>query len=344
MERECEANVEGTNMKTAVFDIHKFEQPFFAELNEKYGHELTFFDLRLSEATVHLAYGHQAVCVFAHDQVNAMVLGKLKEQGIALVALRSAGFNHVDLAEAAALGIKVVRVPAYSPHAIAEHAAALILSLDRKVCRASARVRELNFSLDGLVGFDLFGKTVGVVGCGRIGSVFTRIMKGFGCDVLAHDMLVNPEVEALGAHYVPLDDLLQCSDIVSLHLPLTHSSHHMINAAAIARMKKGSMLINTGRGGLIDTKALIDGLKSGKIGAAGLDVYEEEENVFFKDLSSSVLQDDLLARLMTFPNVLITAHQAFLTQEALHGIVKTTLFNLDQYERGLPLENEVRIP
>ncbi len=331
-------------MKTAVFDLHKFEAPYFAELNARYGHELAFFELRLSEATAHLAKGFPAVCVFAHDQVNAAVLKILREGGTRLVALRSAGFNHVDLPTAASLGIKVVRVPAYSPHAIAEHAVALILALDRKICRASARVHDLNFSLEGLVGFDLHGKTVGIVGAGRIGSVFARIMRGFGCRVLAHDLLASPELEALGVRFVSLDELLAESDIVSLHLPLTASSEHLINAQAIGKMKHGVTLINTGRGGLVDTKALIDGLKSGRIGAAGLDVYEEEESVFFQDFSSSVLQDDVLARLMTFPNVLITAHQAFLTAEALREIVSTTLYNIDQFERGQPLENEVRIP
>ncbi|MGZ3685181.1 MAG: NAD(P)-dependent oxidoreductase, partial [Bdellovibrionota bacterium] len=246
--------------------------------------------------------------------------------------------------EAARLGIKVTRVPAYSPYAVAEHAVALMLALDRKLCRAVGRVRDLNFSLDGLVGFDLHGKTVGIIGGGRIGGVLARIMKGFGCKVLLHDMLANPELEALGASYVSLGELLERSDIVSLHLPLTASSHHMIGAAAIEQMKPGVMLINTSRGGLIDASALIAGLKSGRIGAAGLDVYEEEENVFFQDLSATVLQDDVLARLMTFPNVLITAHQAFLTQEALHNIVETTLASLNEFERKIPLTNEVRIP
>ncbi|HEY8278782.1 MAG TPA: 2-hydroxyacid dehydrogenase [Bdellovibrionota bacterium] len=330
-------------MKAIVYDIHSFERPVFAQLNEKYRHDLTFVDMRLSEQTVQLAAGFPAVCAFAHDQLNTAVLRKLKEGGTQLIALRSAGFNHVDIREAARLGMKVVRVPAYSPYAIAEHAVGLILALNRKLCRASSRVHELNFSLDGLVGFDLHGKTVGVVGAGRIGGAFARIMKGFGCRVLLHDLLVDPELEAIGATYIGLEDLLRISDIISLHLPLTKDSHHLIDAEAIAKMKKGVMLINTGRGGLIDAKALIGGLKSGKIGFAGLDVYEEEENVFFQDLSSGILQDDVLARLMTFPNVLITAHQAFLTNEALQAIVSTTLANLDSFERGA-IENEVRIP
>ncbi len=331
-------------MKAVVFDTHKFEKPFFDALNEQHGHDLTFLDLRLTEQTAHLASGYPAVCVFAHDQVNAVVLKKLKEAGVGVIALRSAGFNHVDIKEAAALGIKVVRVPAYSPYAIAEHAVGLMLALNRKLCRAVARVRELNFSLDGLVGFDLHGKTVGIIGAGRIGGALAKIMKGFGCKVLVYDLLEDQRLMAMGALYVPLDQLLEQSDIISLHLPLTQNSHHIINANAIAKMKHGVMLINTGRGGLIDTKAMIDALKAGKIGAAGLDVYEEEENVFFQDLSCSVLQDDILARLMTFPNVLITAHQAFLTEEALRGIVSTTLTNLSEFERGQPLQNEVRVP
>jgi D-lactate dehydrogenase len=331
-------------MKTVVFDTHAFERPYFAELNQPAGHELAFLELKLSEQTAHLAAGYPAVCLFTHDQANAAVLRKLKEGGTRFLALRSAGFNHVDILEAAALGIKVARVPAYSPHAIAEHAVALILALDRKLCRASARVRELNFSLDGLVGFDLHGKTVGIIGAGRIGGALARIMRGFGCQVLLHDLLTDPALEAAGARYVPLEELLRHSDIISLHLPLMKESWHIINAAAILRMKEGVMLINTGRGGLVDTKALIDGLKSGKIGSAGLDVYEEEENIFSMDLSFSVLQDDTLARLMTFPNVIITAHQAFLTEEALRGIVKITLSNLSEFERGQALTNEVRLP
>lgn len=331
-------------MKVAVFDFHAFERPFFEELSAKHGHELEFFEFRLSEKTASAAQGCQAICAFAHDDLGASVLGKLKEGGVGLVALRAAGFNNVDLSAAASLGIKVTRVPAYSPYAVAEHAVALILALDRKICRAVARVRELNFSLDGLVGFDLHGKSVGVVGTGRIGAAFARIMKGFGCEVLAHDLLVNPEVEALGVKYVTFDELLRRSQILSLHLPLTRSSRHLIDAAAIARMQRGVMLVNTGRGALIDSKALVDGLKSGHIGSAALDVYEEEEEVFFQDLSASVLQDDVLARLMTFPNVLITAHQAFLTAEALRNITETTLQSLDQYERREALTNEVRIP
>lgn len=327
-------------MKVAVFDIHKFERPYFDELGK--GFEFTFFELRLTEHTVHLAEGFRAISIFAHDDLNKRVLDRLREGGTEFVALRSAGFNQVDIGRAAELGIKVARVPEYSPYAIAEHATALILALDRKIVRAVARVREFNFSLDGLVGFDLHGKTVGIVGAGRIGAAFARIMTGFGCHVLAHDPTVRADLLELGVSYVGLNDLLARSDVVSLHVPLTPASRHLIDAGAIGRMKTGAMLINSGRGALIDAKALIDALKSGKIGAAGLDVYEEEDQCFYRDLSGSVLQDDVLARLMTFPNVIITSHQAFLTEEALHNIMETTMLNLGQFERGVSLTNEVR--
>jgi len=331
-------------MKVVVFDTHAFERPLFLEQNKKYDHDLNFLDFRLKENSARSAWGYPAVCAFAHDQVSSAVLKILKEGGVRMIALRSAGFNHVDLVAAQSLGIKVARVPGYSSHAVAEHAVALMLALDRKICRASARVKELNFSLDGLVGFELHGKTVGIIGAGRIGGALLRIMKGFGCKVLLHDPVVNPELSALGSRYVAMEELLRESDIISLHLPLTTDSRHMIGYSAIAEMKKGVMLINTGRGGLVDTKALIEGLKSGKIGAAGLDVYEEEESVFFQDLSDAVLQDDVLARLLTFPNVLITAQQAFLTKEALENIVETTLLNLQEFEKGKELTNEVRAP
>ncbi len=330
-------------MKVAVFDVHSFERPLFMELNSTHGHELQLFDFRLTEDTAHLVGACPVVCVFTHDKLNVKVLEILRNGGVKLLALRSAGFNHVDLLAAKEFGIQVVRVPAYSPYSVAEHAVALILALDRKICRAVSRVHDLNFSLDGLVGFDLHGKTVGVVGVGRIGSVFSRIMTGFGCEVLAYDIYPDPDFTAkTGAKYASLEELFHRSDIISLHLPLTRDSHHLINESALGKMKPGVMLINTGRGGLIDTKALISALKSGKVGMAGLDVYEEEENIFSQDLSATVLQDDVLARLMTFPNVLITAHQAFLTQEALRNIVDTTLKNIDEFSRKLTLTNEVK--
>lgn len=259
-----------------------------------------------------------------------------------LVALRSAGFNHVDLEAAARLGLRVVRVPEYSPYAVAEHTVALVLALNRKIHRAYARVREANFSLDGLVGFDLHGKTVGVVGAGRIGAVMLRIMHGFGCRLLAHDLASSDAlVRDLGVCYVDLAELFEQSDIISLHVPLTPTTRHLIDARALGLMKRDVLLINTGRGALIDTRALVAALKQGAIGGAGLDVYEEEEGVFFHDLSNQVLQDDVLARLLTFPNTLITSHQGFLTREALDNIADTTLASLTAFERREPLAHEV---
>jgi D-lactate dehydrogenase len=329
-------------MKVAFFDTHGFEQSVFANENRDFGHEITHFEVRLGEQTASLALGFPAICAFVNDRLGASVLEKLAESGTRLVALRCAGFNNVDLEAADRLGIRIVRVPEYSPHAVAEHAVALILSLDRKIHRAHARVREGNFSLEGLVGFDLHGKTVGVVGTGRIGAVFSKIMLGFGCRVLAYDRAESPELAGLaGLRYVDLPELFRESQIISLHVPLTPSTRHLIDGSAIERMRPGVMIINTGRGALIDTPALVHGLKSGKIGAAGLDVYEEEEGVFFEDLSGQVLQDDTLARLLTFPNVLMTSHQAFLTTEALSNIATTTLRNISDFEAGRPLDHEV---
>lgn len=329
-------------MRVAIFDTHSFEKPFFERANRSSEHELHFLDVRLNEQTATLACGAECVCVFVNDQLNSQVLTILKKAGVKLVALRSAGFNNVDLKEAAVLDLKVVRVPEYSPYAVAEHATALILALNRKITKSYSRVREGNFSLNNLVGFDLHGKTVGIIGTGRIGSVMAKIMAGFGCDVLLYD--TNPDyqlVKSLPCRYVTLDELLKSSRIISLHVPLTPETKHMIDARAIELMRKDVMLINTGRGALIDTKALIQALKSGKIGHAGLDVYEEEEGVFFEDLSNQVLQDDILARLLTFPNVILTSHQAFLTEEALRNIAKTTLMNISEFEQGNKLTNEV---
>ncbi len=329
-------------MNIAVFDAHPFERGPLAEANKRFGYDLVFFEPRLTPETAALARGFSVVCSFANDRVNAETLKILHAEGVKLIALRSAGFNHVDLVEAARLNIKVVRVPAYSPYSVAEHSVCLILALNRKIHRAHARVRELNFSLDGLVGFDLHGKTVGVIGTGRIGAAFCRIMAGFGCRVLAYDMKRNPDLADLDAvSYTDLSKIFETSDIISLHVPLTPGTRHLIDEKALAKMKKGAMLINTGRGALIETQALVAALKCGHIGSAGLDVYEEEENVFFQDLSSQVLQDDILARLLTFPNVLITSHQAFLTAEALQGIAETTFENIRAFEKHLPLENEV---
>ena len=329
-------------MKVAVFDTHKFDRQAFDQANEKFGHELVFYDARLGPDTAKLASGFSVVCGFVNDHFDAETLGLLKKTGTRLIALRSAGFNHVNMPEAVKLGIRVVRVPAYSPHAVAEHAVALVMALNRHICRASLRVREMNFSLEGLVGFDLYQKTVGVVGTGKIGAVFAQIMRGFGCKVLAFDLVENGELQRAGVEYVSLDELYRRSDVISLHLPLTETSQHLIDGKALEKMKTGVMLINTGRGALVDTKALVNSLKSGKVGSAGLDVYEEEENIFFQDLSEQVLQDDVLARLLTFPNVLVTSHQAFLTREALVNIASTTLQNISDFDSGNALVNEVK--
>jgi D-lactate dehydrogenase len=329
-------------MRIAFFDTHRFDRAAFEQANASFGQVLTYFEPRLTSQTAGLATGFPAVCSFVNDRLDGPCLRALADGGTRLVALRSAGFNHVDMAAAANLGIRVARVPAYSPHAVAEHAVALILSLNRKIHRANARVREHNFSLDGLVGFDLHGKTVGVIGTGQIGSIFARIMAGFGCRVLAFDRQPNEAVASLpGTVYATLDEIYAEADIISLHVPLTPETRHLIDERALAQMKTGVMLINTGRGRLIDTGALIEALKSGHLGSAGLDVYEEEEKVFFQDLSDEVLQDDLLARLLTFPNVLITSHQAFLTREALVQIARATLANLSAFDKGGVLTNEV---
>jgi D-lactate dehydrogenase len=284
------------------------------------------------------------VSAFVNDRLDAAVLQALAAGGTRLIALRCAGFNHVDLPAAADAGIRVVRVPAYSPYAVAEHTLALILALNRQLPRAVTRVRDGNFALDGLVGFDLHGKTVGVVGTGKIGEVVVRLLAGFGCRVLACDPHPSPAVTALGATYATLETLLAESRVVTLHCPLTPDTHHLINADAFALLRKGSMLINTSRGGLLDTRAAIAALKSGHLGSLGIDVYEEEADLFFEDLSGTVLRDDVFARLLTFPNVIVTAHQAFLTTEALTGIAETTLASITAFAAGDPLVNEIRPP
>lgn len=329
-------------MRLAFFGAHKFEREAFLAANAAYGHEIAFFEHRLTAQTAPLAEGFSAVCSFVNDELNAETLSILHDRGVRMVALRSAGFNHVDGATAKSLGMRVTRVPAYSPHAVAEHAVGLLLTLNRKICRASSRVRELNFSLDGLVGFDLHGKTVGVLGTGKIGAAFGRIMHGFGCRLLAYD--VQPDqglARELNLSYVALERIYAECDVISLHVPLVPATRHLLNDRAFEMMKNGVIIINTGRGALIDTKALIRGLKARRIGGAGLDVYEEEENVFFQDLSAEILEDDVLARLMTFPNVLITAHQGFLTREALRNIADSTLLSVHEFERGLPLSSEI---
>lgn len=328
-------------MRVAIYSTKPYDEEFLAQANGNSGHELVFLEPRLSAATVPLAANCDAVCAFVNDDLSASVLESLAGLGVTHVALRSAGFNHVDLKAAAALGISVTHVPGYSPHAVAEHCVALVLALNRRIHRAYNRVREGNFSINGLLGFDLHGKTVGVVGTGKIGRSFAGIMLGFGCRVVAADPFPNEEAVAMGVEYVSVDELLSQSDIVSLHLPLTPATYHFINDESLALMRDGAMLINTSRGMLIDTRAAIVALKQGKLGLLGLDVYEEEADLFFEDLSGRVLHDDVFSRLLTFPNVLITSHQAFFTREAMTNIAETTMINLTAAERGEPLANRV---
>jgi len=329
-------------MKRIIFfDAKPYDQEFFDRANRQHGYEIRYIGSRLSADTATLAAGHDAVCAFVNDDLSAPVADVLYQNGIRVIAMRCAGYNNVDL-KAAFGKIHIARVPAYSPYAVAEHAVALILTLNRKTHKAYNRTRDSNFALGGLLGFDLHGKTAGVIGTGRIGKILAEILKGFGMRVLAFDRFPAPDwAAAAGVEYVPLDQLYRQTDIISLHCPLTAETEHMINADSLAQMKDGVMLINTSRGALIQTQDLISALKSGKIGFAGLDVYEEEDEYFFEDRSGEVLTDDILARLLTFPNVLVTSHQAFFTKEALTNIAETTLSNLDIFFRGETMENEV---
>jgi len=324
-------------VRVAVFDTHRYDREFLDAANRAFGHELVYLEPHLGPETCALAAGFPAVCVFVNDRLDAAVLATLARQGTRTIALRCAGFNNVGLAAARGLGLTVVRVPAYSPHAVAEHTVGLILALDRQIHRAAARVREGNFTLEGLLGFDLHGRTVGVVGTGRIGALVAGILRAFGCRVLAHDSVRS----TVGVTYVSLPALLADSDIVTLHCPLTPATRHLIDARALAAMKRGAMLINSSRGALVDTRAAVAALKSGQLGHLGLDVYEEEADIFFRDLSDQVIQDDVLARLLTFPNVLITGHQAFFTRDALTEIARTTLANLSDVEAGRHCPNEI---
>jgi D-lactate dehydrogenase len=330
-------------MRVAVFSTKPYDEQFLEAANAAHGHDLEFLETRLLPQTAALAAGRPCVSAFVNDRLDREVLELLAAGGTWLLALRSAGFNHVDLRAAEALGITVVRVPAYSPHAVAEHAVALILALNRKLHRAHLRVREGNFALGGLLGFDLHGKTVGVLGTGAIGRVFAEIMLGFGCDVLAYDPYPAEACIDLGVRYVPLAQLFASSDIVSLHCPLTPETQHVVDAEALASMREGAMLVNTSRGALVDTNAVIDALKSGRLGHLGLDVYEEEEELFFEDLSDQVITDDVFSRLLTFPNVLITGHQAFFTAEALAQIAATTLANITNAARGEGVVHQVTV-
>jgi D-lactate dehydrogenase len=329
-------------MRVAAFSVKPYDSLSLTAASAGLPIEWAWLEPRLDRDTARLAEGAVAVNCFVNDQLDAATLEILAAQGVQLVTLRCAGFNQVDLAAAARLSLPVVRVPEYSPHAVAEHTLGLVLMLDRRLHKAYNRVREGNFSLDGLLGFDLFGRTAGVVGTGRIGSCVAGILLGFGCRVLAYDPAPDPDLVGRGVEYLPLDELLASSDIVTLHCPLTPATRHMIDAAALARMKPGAMLINTSRGALIDTPAVIRALKTGQIGHLGLDVYEEEADLFFDDHSNSIIRDDVFTRLLTFPNVVITAHQAYFTQNALDAIAAQTVRNLMHFQRGEPLEAVVR--
>lgn len=329
------------DLKIAFFDTKPYDKQLFDEVNKNYGYAITYFKSHLTEENVILAYGFDVVIVFVNDVISENIITKLQEFGVRLIALRCAGFNNVDLK--AALGkIKVVRVPAYSPHAIAEHTVALMLTLNRKIHRAYFRTRDANFALNGLMGFDFHNKTAGIIGTGKIGKVLIRILKGFGMNVIAYDLYPDNEfAKNAGIEYVPLNQLFKNSDVISLNCPLTKETEYIINKKSISKMKNGVMLINTGRGKLINTSELIQGLKSGKIGYAGLDVYEEESEYFFEDLSDRVLNDDILARLLTFNNVIITSHQGFFTREAMHNIAETTLQNIYNFANNKNIVNEV---
>jgi D-lactate dehydrogenase len=328
-------------MKIAFFSTKSYEKIYFDRFNTQ--HKLTYFDAALNETTANLSAGFEAICAFVNDKLDKKTLDILAKNEVKVILLRSAGYNNVDMPAASARGIKVFRVPSYSPQAVAEHALALILTLNRKTHKAYNRVREFNFSLEHLVGFNLHGKTVGVIGTGNIGSAFCQIMLGLGCKVLACDIVENQALIEKGVAFCSLDELLAQSDIISLHCPLYGQTQHLINENTIAKMKDGVMLINTSRGGLLDSKAAIQALKVGKIGYLGIDVYEQEAGIFFKDDSENVMQDDVIARLMSFPNVLITGHQAFLTDEALGQIAQITLQNCSDFEAGKKTENEVLV-
>lgn len=325
-------------MKVAVFSTKPYDEKFLTQANalRTPKHEFSFIDVRLNKHTAVLAQGFPCVCVFVNDVLDQEALELLHQSDVKFIALRCAGFNNVDFYEAEKKGILVGRVPAYSPHSIAEHTIGLMLALSRKICRAYTRTRDGNFSIDGLLGYDIHQKTLGVIGTGKIGAITAKLMKAFGTRVVAYDVYENPELKAAGVEYLPLNDLLCCVDILSLHCPLTDDSYHLIYDKTLEMMKPGVMIINTSRGALIDTEDVITHLKSGKVGALGLDVYEEEANLFFEDYSDKVILDDQIARILAFPNVVVTSHQAYFTVEAMQGIVQTTLDNITAFEQGTP--------
>ena len=322
-------------MKIAFFSSKPYDKTFFEAENKNYGFELNFYETHLGPHIVNAIEDEQAVCVFVNDKVNRQVIEILAKKGVKIIALRCAGFNNVDLEAAKEFGIKVCRVPAYSPEAVAEHTMAMLLTLNRKTHKAYNRVREQNFALNGLLGFNLFQKTIGIVGTGKIGKAYINIAKGFGCKIIAYDLYPDQELMNNGVEYVELDKLFKSSDIISLHCPLTPENHYMINQETITKMKDGVTIINTSRGGLINTHEAIEALKNHKIGYLGIDVYEQEEKLFFKDLSAEIIQDDMIQRLMSFPNVLVTAHQAFFTREALEQISEITMRSISEIkEKG----------
>ncbi|NBC56784.1 MAG: 2-hydroxyacid dehydrogenase [Bacteroidetes bacterium] len=328
-------------MKVAVFSTKPYDREVFETYNQNFQHELEYFDTSLNRQTTNLTRDFEAVIAFVNDNIDKAVIQKLAKNHIKMIALRSAGFNNVDIEAAEQYGIKVTRVPAYSPQAVAEHALALILALNRKTHKAYNRVKEGNFSLNNLIGFNVYGKTVGVIGTGKIGHAFCEVMLGLGCRVVAYDLHKQSTLEDKGVTYMSLDDLYNTADIISLHCPLVPATKHIINEKSIAKMKDHVMIINTSRGALIDTEDVIKNLKEKKVGYLGIDVYEQEENLFFEDKSEQIIEDDTLIRLISFPNVLITSHQAFLTHEALKEIAQTVLQNIDDFEQGKDLKNEV---
>ena len=330
-------------MKVAVFSAKRYDREFLNAANATAGHQLRYFDAPLDVESAVLATGYEAVCIFVNDAANADVLKVLAAGGTRLIALRCTGFNNVDLKTAADLGLKVVRVVTYSPYSVAEHAVSLLQAINRKIHRAYNRTRDSNFELDGLMGFDLHGKTVAVVGTGKIGCVFTKIMLGFGCEVIGYDKYPSETFLALGARYAEPGEIGAKADIISLHCPLTPETHHIVNAETLSRAKRGALLVNTSRGGLIDTEAAIEALKSGQLGGLALDVYEQEADLFFRDLSSTIIADDVFQRLLSFPNVIVTGHQAFFTQEAISTICETTINSVTHFANVQPLTDEIKI-
>lgn len=331
-------------MKVAVYSARRYDRIMLEQANIGHGHELLFLQDALTVESAPLAAGCTAVCVFVNDDVNEAVLAVLARLGVRLVTTRSTGFNHVDASAAQRMGVATARVAEYSPYSVAEFTVGLLLAVNRRIARAAQRTRDGNFELDGLMGFDLHGRTVGVIGTGKIGRIFAGIMRGFGCEVLGHDPFQHPDFLAVGARYVELPELLRSSDVISLHCPLTPESHHLIDAAALAQIKSGALLINTSRGGLVDTESVIAELKSGRLGGLAIDVYEQEADLFFQDLSSTVITDDLIQRLVSFPNVIVTGHQAFFTREAIGQIMAATITNITAFERGEPLVNAIPLP